>query len=102
MVLVARCRTAADALWTVEWAADHAAELGADGSAVVLVGEGRGSDLAVAAARYAAVARWPAVDLLALIDPPDGADVRGAHLLDRRGAADVATQLVALLEGANR
>jgi len=102
MVLVARCRTAADAVWTLEWAADHAADIGADGSAVLLVGEGRGADLAIAVARYAAAAGWPAVDLLVLIDPPDGADVRGAHLFDSRGGADVATQVVALLEGATR
>ncbi len=105
LVLVARCRTPSDAVSTVEWAADHATDLGVAGSPVALVGDGPGGALAVAVARHAAAAGWPAVDPLVLIDPPDPADpadpVR-AHLLDRRGGGDVVTDLITLLEGTNR
>ena len=102
LVLVAHCRTPSDAVSTVEWAADHAADLGVGGSPVALVGDGRGGALALAVARHAAVAGWPVVDPLVLIDPPDPADPVRAHLLDRRGGGDVVTDLITLLEGTNR
>ncbi|MGH2476335.1 MAG: alpha/beta hydrolase fold domain-containing protein, partial [Candidatus Limnocylindrales bacterium] len=51
----------ADALAAVHWAADHAAELGADPGRLLLAGTGVGGRLAAAVARQARDDGWPAV-----------------------------------------
>jgi acetyl esterase len=51
----------ADALAAVHWAADHAAELGADPGRLLLAGTGVGGRLAAAVARQAQDDGWPAV-----------------------------------------
>jgi acetyl esterase len=52
----------ADALATVHWAADHAAELGADPGRLLLAGAGSGGRVAAAVARRARDDGWPAVE----------------------------------------
>jgi acetyl esterase len=51
----------ADALAVVHWAADHAADLGADPGRLLLAGTGVGGRLAAAVARQAREDGWPAV-----------------------------------------
>jgi acetyl esterase len=51
----------ADALAAVHWAADHAADLGADPGRLLLAGTGVGGRLAAAVARQARKDGWPAV-----------------------------------------
>jgi len=51
----------ADALAAVHWAADHAADLGADPGRLLLAGTGVGGRLAAAVARQARQDGWPAV-----------------------------------------
>ena len=51
----------ADAMATVHWAADHAADLGADPGRLLLAGTGAGGRLAAAVARQAREDGWPAV-----------------------------------------
>jgi acetyl esterase len=50
-----------DSLATVQWAADHAAELGADPGRLLLAGAGIGGRLAAAVACQARDDGWPAV-----------------------------------------
>jgi acetyl esterase len=50
-----------DSLATVHWAADHAAELGADPGRLLVAGTGFGGPLAAAVARQAQDDGWPAV-----------------------------------------
>jgi acetyl esterase len=57
----ARRAALADALAAVHWAADHAAELGADPSRLLLAGIGVGGRLAAAVARQAREDGWPTV-----------------------------------------
>jgi acetyl esterase len=51
----------ADALAVVHWAADHAADLGADPGRLLLAGTGVGGRMAAAVARQAREDGWPAV-----------------------------------------
>ncbi len=97
VVLVAHCRTPPDAISSVEWAADHAADLGAADSPIALIGDGPGACLSAAVARHAAADGWPDLDPVVLIDPPTPTDAIGAHRIDRRGG-DVATVVAALLD----
>jgi acetyl esterase len=53
--------TFADALAAVRWAADHAAELGADAGRLLLAGTGLGGRLVAAVARQAQDDGWPVV-----------------------------------------
>ena len=59
----------ADAKATVGWAADHAVELRADPSGVLIAGTGRGAALALDLHRIAAEDGWPALTVLEL---PEG------------------------------
>ncbi len=97
VVLVVHCRTPPDALSSVEWAADHAADLGAADSPIALIGDGQGAYLAAAVARHASADGWPDLDPVVLIDPPTPTDAIGAHRIHRRGG-DAATDIAALLE----
>jgi hypothetical protein len=65
-----------DASSAVEWSADHAGELGADGGRLVVAGRATGAALAAAVARQAAERGWPEIVRQVLIGPdtdrPDG------------------------------
>jgi hypothetical protein len=50
-----------EAVATVEWAADHAGELGADARRLLIAGEGAGAGLAAAVAAHARHQGWPAL-----------------------------------------
>jgi acetyl esterase len=66
VVLAVSCLTGPrDATAVLEWAAEHAAELGADPRRLLVAGEGAASDIAAAVASYARAAEWPAVMLAA-------------------------------------
>jgi acetyl esterase len=63
LVLAVSCPAGAqDGMTVLEWAAEHAAELGADPSRLFVAGLGGGSAVAAAVASQARAARWPAVD----------------------------------------
>ena len=55
----------------VSWAADHAAELGADASRIAVVGDRSGAALAERVAELAADEGWPPLRHVALIWPHD-------------------------------
>jgi len=66
LVLAVHCAADADDGMTVlEWAAEHAAELGADPGRLVVAGQGSGGAVAVAVESQARGAGWPAVALAA-------------------------------------
>jgi hypothetical protein len=54
---------------TLEWGADHAAELGADASRIVLGGSHRGATAIAALAREARERGWPPIAHIVLFDP---------------------------------
>jgi acetyl esterase/lipase len=61
-------RCAADAhhgMTVLEWAAEHAAELGADPGRLLVAGQGSGGAVAAAVESQARAAGWPAVALAA-------------------------------------
>lgn len=58
-----------DAIAVLEWAADHAADLGADPARLLVAGAGAGGDLAAALALYARDQGWPVLTRQILIDP---------------------------------
>lgn len=66
VLAAAPVRSAADALATVGWAADHAAELDADPGQVRVAGTGPGTALAAAVVRQARAEGWPELTLLEL------------------------------------
>jgi acetyl esterase len=64
LVLAVSCPAGAqDGTTVLEWAAEHAAELGADPSRLFVAGLGAGAAVAAAVAAHARAARWPAVRL---------------------------------------
>jgi acetyl esterase len=66
VVLAVSCLTGPqDATTVLEWAAEHAAELGADPGRLFVSGEGTGGAVAAEVASQAQAARWPAVALAA-------------------------------------
>ena len=66
VVLAVSCLTGAhEGMTVLEWAAEHAAELGADPGRLLIAGEDAGSAVAAAVASQARVAGWPAVMLAA-------------------------------------
>jgi acetyl esterase/lipase len=75
LVLAPSCQTTAgdlqlhDAIAVVEWAADHAVELGADPARLLIAGAGAGGDLAAAVALYARDQGWPVLTCQILINP---------------------------------
>jgi hypothetical protein len=75
LVLAPSCQTTAgdlqlnDAIAVLEWAADHAAELGADPARLLVAGAGAGGDLAAAVALYARDQGWPVLTWQILINP---------------------------------
>ncbi len=65
VVLAVSCVTdAQDGTTVLEWAAEHAAELGGDPGRLLVAGQGPGSLIATAVAAQAQAARWPAVTLV--------------------------------------
>ncbi|XVQ15201.1 alpha/beta hydrolase [Spirillospora sp. CA-255316] len=58
-----------DAIEVMEWAADHAAELGADPARLLVAGAGSGGGLAAAVASHAWNQGWPVLTRQVLIDP---------------------------------
>jgi acetyl esterase/lipase len=58
-----------DALVMVEWAADHAAELGADPGRIVVAGQGSGARMAAALALHARDRGWPPLARQVLLRP---------------------------------
>jgi acetyl esterase/lipase len=75
LVLARSCQSMAgdlqlhDAIAVLEWAADHAAELGADPARLLVAGAGTGGDLAAAVALYARDQGWPVLTRQILINP---------------------------------
>jgi acetyl esterase len=66
LVLAVSCPTGAqNGTTALEWAAEHAAELGADPGRLLIAGEGAGSGVAAAVASQARAAGWPHVVLAA-------------------------------------
>lgn len=66
LVLAVRCAAGAhDGMTVLEWAAEHAAELGADPGRLVVAGQGSGGAVAAAVESQARAAGWPAVALAA-------------------------------------
>ena len=62
VVLAVPCLTGAqDGTTVLEWAAEHAAELGADPGRLLVAGQGAGGAVAAAVASQAQAAGWPAV-----------------------------------------
>jgi acetyl esterase len=69
LVLAVRCVAGAhDGMTVLEWAAEHAAELGADPGRLVVAGQGSGAAVAAAVESRARAAGWPAVALAADAD----------------------------------
>ncbi len=70
VVLAVRCDPAGphDGLNVLDWAADHAAELGADPARLLIGGEGAGAAVAAAVARQAQARRWPPVARQVLVN----------------------------------
>jgi acetyl esterase len=65
VVLSVSCAAGApDGTTVLEWAAEHAAELGADPGRLLVAGEGAGRAVAAAVALEALAAGWPPVTLL--------------------------------------
>ena len=73
VVLAVRCRARRDAFTdaatALEWAADHAAELDADGRRLLGAGHGTGARLAAALALHARDERWPRLLRQVLVYP---------------------------------
>jgi acetyl esterase len=64
VVLAVSCRTGArDGTTVLEWAAEHAAELGADPGRLLVGGQGTAGAVAAEVASHARAAGWPAVML---------------------------------------
>jgi acetyl esterase len=64
LVLAVSCvASAEDGTTVLEWAAEHAAELGADPGRLLVAGQGPGSVVATAVVTQARAAGWPAVML---------------------------------------
>jgi hypothetical protein len=64
LVLAVSCLAGApDGTTVLEWAAEHAAELGADSGRLLVAGQGAGGDVAAAVAAQARAAGWPDVML---------------------------------------
>ena len=62
VVLAVPCLTGAqDGTTVLEWAAEHAAELGADPGRLLVAGQGAGGAVAAAVASQVQAAGWPAV-----------------------------------------
>jgi acetyl esterase len=62
LVLAVSCLAGAqDGTTVLEWAAEHAAELGADSGRLLVAGQGAGDAIAAAVASQARAAGWPAV-----------------------------------------
>jgi acetyl esterase/lipase len=65
VVLAVSCLTGApDGTTVLEWAAEHAAELGADPRRLLVSGQGTGGAVAAEVASQARAAEWPAVMLV--------------------------------------
>jgi acetyl esterase len=66
LVLAVSCPTGAqNGTTALEWAAEHAAELGGDPGRLLVAGQDAGSAIAAAVASQARAAGWPAVTLAA-------------------------------------
>jgi acetyl esterase len=66
LVLAVSCPTGAqNGTTALEWAAEHAAELGGDAGRLLVAGQDTGSAIAATVASQARVAGWPAVTLTA-------------------------------------
>lgn len=72
VLLTVRGTRLADAREALEWAADHADELGADPSRLLLGSHHDGVGLVAALARHARDRGWPAIARHVLIDPAIG------------------------------
>jgi acetyl esterase len=93
VVLAPRCRALHDAFWpafcdaaaALEWAADHAAELGADGGRLLVAGHWRAARLAAALVIHARDHGWPRLMRQVLICPrlrasPTGGGGNGSYV----------------------
>ncbi len=66
LVLGVRCLAGAhDGMTVLEWAAEHAAELGADPARLLVAGQGAGGAIATAVVSQARAVGWPEVALAA-------------------------------------
>jgi len=71
VVLTVSATHTVEAHAAASWAADHAAELGADAARIALVGHGTGAALAERVAELAVDEGWPPLRHVALIWPHD-------------------------------
>ena len=69
VALSATPATLTGAIATMEWAADHAADLGADEQRLIIAGKGTGTDVAAAASLHTRHNRWPHIARQVLIAP---------------------------------
>jgi acetyl esterase len=80
VVLAVAPATAAEASVAVTWAADHAAELGADATRLALVGAAGGTGLVLRVVAQARRDGWPPVAGVALLPGTVGPDAALEHL----------------------
>jgi acetyl esterase len=83
LVLAVSCPAGAqDGTTVLEWAAEHAAELGADSGRLLVAGQGAGGAVAAAVASQARAAGWPAVMLATGLSDADLSDAVRRSLSD--------------------
>jgi acetyl esterase len=58
-----------DATLAVEWAAEHAADLGADSERLLVGGEGLGASIAAGVVQHAREQGWPPFTMVPIHDP---------------------------------
>jgi acetyl esterase/lipase len=80
-----------DATTATQWAADHAAELGADPRRLLVAGEGAGADLAATVARQARDEGWPRILRQVLVRPRLSSETLAATPLAGLAPATVLT-----------
>jgi alpha/beta hydrolase fold len=91
VVLSATLTSVPEAVATMEWAADHAAELNADPEWLIVAGVGSGAALAASVALFARDSGWPSIARQVLIQPNGDASLLSAPPLTGVAPATVVT-----------